>query len=300
MKVFRRALPMAATLMLAVVVPVAAAPPSEVIVLEGATSAEGIATGRGSTFYAGDLFAGDIYRGDYQRGTADLFIDAPEGRMALGLKYDQRTRLLFVAGGFSGQAHLYDSVTGADVATYQLGGVVNDVIDVRGGAWFTDSVQPHLYFVPVSPTGVPGPAETLVLTGPAAQITGDFNLNGIEATPNGDTLLVAHSANAAIYTVDPTTGASAVIAGVTVPNADGIILNGRDLWVVQNFDNKVTRWRLSPDLSSGTLVKTITSPLFQIPTTGALHGNRLAVVNAKFDTGLPPTASQYEVILVDR
>lgn len=300
MKVLRRALPMAATLMLAVVVPVAAAPPGDVIVLEGATSAEGIATGRGSTFYAGDLFAGDIYRGDYQRGTADLFIDAPDGRMAVGLKYDQRTGLLFVAGGFSGQAHLYDSVTTADVATYQLGGVINDVIDVRGGAWFTDSVQPHLYFVPVSPTGVPGPAQTLVLTGPAAQITGDFNLNGIEATPNGATLLVAHSANAAIYTVDPTTGASAVIAGVTVPNADGIILSGRDLWVVQNFDNKVTRWRLSPDLSSGTLVKTITSPLFQIPTTGALHGNRLAVVNAKFDTGLPPTASQYEVVLVDR
>ena len=32
-----------------------------VILLPGATSAEGIAKGRGSTFYAGDLFAGDIF-----------------------------------------------------------------------------------------------------------------------------------------------------------------------------------------------------------------------------------------------
>ncbi|MGH3859051.1 hypothetical protein [Actinokineospora sp.] len=304
MKVLRRnlsSLPVAAALILAAVVPAAAAPASAVIVLPGARSAEGVATGRGSTFFAGDLFAGDIYRGDYQRGTAELFRDVPAGRMALGVKYDKRTDLLFVAGGFNGQAHLYDGTTGADVATYQLGGAVNDVVVVvRGGAWFTDSFQPHLYFVPVSPTGEPGPAQTLVLTGPAGEITGDFNLNGIEATPNGDTLLVAHTANAAIYTVDPETGAGAVVAGVDVPNADGIVLNGRDLWVVQNFQNQVTRWRLSPDLSSGTLVKTITSPLFQIPTTAALHGNTLAVVNAKFDTGLPPTASQYEVILVDR
>ena len=33
---------------------------SEVIVLPGADSAEGIATGAGSTFYAGEIFTGDI------------------------------------------------------------------------------------------------------------------------------------------------------------------------------------------------------------------------------------------------
>ena len=43
----------------------------------------------------------------------------------------------------------------------------------------------------------------------------------------------------------------------------------------------------------------ITSPAFQVPATVARHGNRLAVVNAKFDTGFPPTAAQYEVVLVD-
>jgi hypothetical protein len=42
----------------------------------------------------------------------------------------------------------------------------------------------------------------------------------------------------------------------------------------------------------------ITSDLFQTPTTAARFGSRLAVVNAKFDTGIPPTADQYEVVLV--
>ena len=51
---------------------------TEVIVLPGASPAEGIAAGRGATFYAGDLLRGDIFRGDLVRGTAELFIEVPE------------------------------------------------------------------------------------------------------------------------------------------------------------------------------------------------------------------------------
>jgi len=42
----------------------------------------------------------------------------------------------------------------------------------------------------------------------------------------------------------------------------------------------------------------VRSDLFQTPTTAAHFGNRLAVVHAKFDTGIPPKADQYEMILV--
>jgi hypothetical protein len=69
---------------------------------------------------------------------------------------------------------------------------------------------------------------------------------------------------------------------------------------VQNFSNRISGIRLSPDLGSGVTEKVITSNLFQIPTTVARHGNRLAVVNAKFDTGFPPSATQYEAVIVDR
>jgi hypothetical protein len=152
-----------------------------------------------------------------------------------------------------------------------------------------------------SPAGIPGPSRTLELSGPAAAISGisgEVNLNGIQATANGTTLIVAHSANAQLYTVNPATGASARIAGVSVPNVDGIVLEAGRLWAVQNFSNQIARIRLAPDFSSGVVEEVITSDLFQIPTTAARFGSRLAVVNAKFDTGIPPTADQYEVILV--
>ncbi len=295
-------------LMAALAAPAVAARPAEVIVLPGASSAEGIAAGRGATFYAGDLFLGDIFRGNLQRGTAELFVDAPDGRMAVGMAVNLAHDLLFVAGGFTGQAYIYDLRSGATVASYQFAApatsLVNDVALTKDGAWFTDSFQAQLYFVPVSRAGVPGPTfRTLALSGPAAAISGvsgAVNLNGIQATANGKTLIVAHSANAQLYTVDPATGASATIAGVSVPNVDGIVLEAGRLWAVQNFSNQVSRIRLAPDLSSGVVEAVITSELFQIPTTAARFGSRLAVVNAKFDTGIPPTADQYEVILVDR
>jgi sugar lactone lactonase YvrE len=294
-------------LMAGVAAPAVASRTAEVIVLPGASSAEGIAAGRGATFYAGDLFAGDIFRGNVQRGTAELFIDAPEGRMALGMKVDVAHHLLFVAGGFTGQGYVYDLRTGATVASYQFAApgpatappttVINDVTITRYGAWFTDSRQAQLYFVPVSHSGVPGQFRTLGVSGPAADTSGDFNLNGIAATANGKTLIVAHSTKGQLYTVDPRTGVSATIAGVSVPTVDGIVLEGRRLWAVQN-SNQVSRIRLGRHLTSGVVEKVITSDLFQTPSTAARFGSRLAVVNAKFDTGFPPTAKQYEVVLV--
>lgn len=272
------------------------------IVLPGATSAEGVAAGAGNTFYAGDLFAGDIFRGDVKKGTASLFIDAPQGRQALGLKADLKHHLLFVAGGFTGQAYVYNLNSGATVATYQMGtaggSIINDVALTSHGAWFTDSSQAKLYFVPVDGYGQPGAFVTLPVTGPDSDTSGQFNNNGIAATPDGDTLLVAHTAKATVFKVDPKTGASTPITGVNVSNVDGIGLRGHELWAVQNFDNKVTRWGLDSHFASGVLQKTITSASFEVPTTAALFGKTLAVVNSKFDTGFPPTATQFEVNLV--
>ena len=86
---------------------------------------------------------------------------------------------------------------------------------------------------------------------------------------------------------------------VSVPAVGGIVPAGRRLWAVQNFSNQVTRIRLDPQLTSGVVEEVITSDLFRVPTTAARFGSRLAVVNANFDTGIPPTADQDEVVLVD-
>jgi hypothetical protein len=286
--------------------PATAAPPKDpVIVLEGASSAEGIAAGEGTTFYAGDLMRGDIYRGDIRSGKAELFIDVSgfdaTQRAAVGMKADAGNDLLFVAGGATGKAYVYDTGSGEHVKDYTLApGFINDVTLTGEGAWFTNSAAPELYFIPVGPHGKLGGLQTLKLSGPAAELSGSFSLNGIAAADDGRALIVAHSGLGKLFTVDPETGASAVIAGVDVPNVDGILVRGSQLWAVQNFSNQISRVRLADDLASGEIRKVITSADFKVPTTVAFFGNTrfgstLAAVNAKFND---TTATQYEVVLV--
>ena len=69
---------------------------------------------------------------------------------------------------------------------------------------------------------------------------------------------------------------------------------------MQNELDQVVRARLSPDLASGAVEETIRDEDFQIPTTLIVEDDGLAVVNAKFDTGIPPTADRFEVVLIDR
>jgi sugar lactone lactonase YvrE len=268
------------------------------IPLPGASSAEGIAKGKGSTFYAGDLGRGDIFRGDVREGTAELFIDAPEGRAAVGLKADVKHDLLFVSGGATGQAYVYDTRTGDAVADFQLATgdtFINDVTLTRDGAYFTDSRSATLYLLPVDDDGAPGEPRTITLSGPAAAVTPGFNLNGITSVDRGRTLIVAHSANQALYTVDPETGESAAIETDALPNVDGILARGDTVYAVQNRSNQVSRIDLSRDLSSGEVEDVITSPLFDVPTTVALFGRTLALANAKFGAVDP---GGYEVVTV--
>jgi sugar lactone lactonase YvrE len=274
----------------------------QVILLPGATSAESVAAGQGSTFYAGDLFSGDIFRGDIRKGTAELFIDAPEGRMAAGLKADLRHNLLFVAGLFTGQAYVYDLRTGATVASYQLaatGKIINDVTLTAKGAWITDSAEAKLFFIPVGRDGKPGAVRTLTVTGAASDTSQDINIAGIAATPNGRTLIVTQARTGLLYKVNTATGASTLIEGIVAPDVDGIVLDGQRLWAVQNFTNQISNYNLSRDLSTGTLNKVITSPAFAVPTGAALFGHRLAVANAHLDSGIPPTSPTYEVVVVN-
>ncbi len=273
---------------------------------------EGIAVGAGSTFYVGSLTTGDIYRGDLRSAAGGVFIDAPPGRAAVGLKADQAHRLLFVAGGATGAADVYDLRSGARVATYQFApsgeALLNDVVLTGHGAYFTDSFNPVLYRIPIGSRGTLGQGSTIALTGPAATIVpGAPNLNGIEATPDGSTLIVNHTALGQLFTVDPATGESETIDvdGLTAGTLDGLLLAGRQLWIVENFANRLVQVTLSPDLTSGAITSVISSSLFRVPTTVAEHGDRLAVVNGRFDLGLPPPfgsgappGTDFDVVLV--
>ena len=126
-----------------------------------------------------------------------------------------------------------------------------------------------------------------------------FNANGIDATPDGDALIVVNSGQGTLFNVNPTSGHAQLIdlGGASVSAGDGLLLDGKILYVVRNQLNQIAVIRLAPDLSSGVLKGTITNPAFDVPTTLTEHGKRLYAVNARFTT--PPTPSTtYDVVQI--
>jgi sugar lactone lactonase YvrE len=281
------------------------APFPDIIPLPDGFRPEGIASGQGTTFYVGSIPTGAVYRGDLSTGAGDVLVPAQEGRAAIGLKYDDRTGLLFVAGGPTGYAYVYDGKSGANVAEIMLTDLpsfINDVVITRNAVYFTNSFQPILYKVALEEDGtLPDPpvVEPIPLGGDYQFTPGAFNANGIDATPNGKMLIIVNSTEGAVYTVDPDTGVATRIDLGTggVPNGDGILLQGRTLYVVQNQLNQIAVVDLSPGFASGEIVDLLTNSAFDVPTTIAKFSNALYAVNARF--GTPPTPdTEYDVVRV--
>lgn len=260
---------------------------------------EGIAVGDGATFYVGSIPTGAVYRGDLRTGKGSTLVAGVAGRSAIGVEHDRGK--LFVAGGATGKAFVYDARTGALVRQLQLAtgsgaSFVNDVAVGKRAAWFTDSNRAVLYRVPLSKNGVPAQVSQAVpLTGDFKMVAG-FNLNGIDATADGKTLVVVQSATGTLFRVTPGGATTAIdLRGATMTNGDGLLLHGRTLYVVQNRDNKVSVVSLEKGLTAGRVTGTITNPAFDVPTTIDRHGTRLYVVNARFGT-TPGPSTTYSVV----
>jgi sugar lactone lactonase YvrE len=252
---------------------------------------EGIAIGRWKTFYVGSLAGAGIYRGDLRSGEGAVLVPG-EGRTFTGLEVARDGRL-WAAGGPDGVGYAFDTETGATLATIQLAApgeatFVNDVVVTKRAAWFTDSMRPVLYRVPIGQDGEVGAVETIDLTGQIEFVAGEFNLNGIDASWRGKTLLVINSTTGLLYAVDPETETATEVdlGGATLPNGDGILLVGRRLYVVQNTLNQVAVVRLRHGFESGEVVRTITSDGFDVPTTIAKSWHSLYAVNARFGTAV--------------
>jgi sugar lactone lactonase YvrE len=197
-------------------------------------------------------------------------------------------------------AFVYDADTGAELASYQLASTspptfVNDVVVTKDGAYFTDSFKPFLYRVPIARDGeLSTSSEAIPLSGDITY-QADFNVNGIDATPNGKTLVIVQSNTGQLFTVEPPSGDAERIdlGGATVPGGDGLLLEGRTLYVVQGGNSQVGVVALARDLESGMIIGSITSPGFDVPTTIAEFGKRLYVVNARFTTPPTPTTEYW-------
>jgi sugar lactone lactonase YvrE len=268
----------------------------DVIVLPKGFQPEGIEVGKGTTFYVGSVANGAIYRGDLRTGRGAEFIPGASGRRVTGIEFDQRKQRLFAAGHSTGKAYVFSARTRALLRTYELGTAptfINDVVVTRSAAYFTDSQKPVLYKVPICKGGGLGDAQTIHLSGDYVHVDGAFNLNGIDATPNGKTLVAVQSTGGKLYRINPATGAATLIQlanGESVPRGDGILLDGKTLYVVQNTDNAVAVIDLSANLGSGTVRTRLTDGEFKVPTTIDDFGNRLYAVNARFGVGDPANA----------
>ncbi len=288
----------------ALTVPVAgAAPFPDVVDLPGGFFPEGITAGAGHTAYVGSLADGTILTVDVRTGAQDTLVPGTPGRIAVGMAFDRSTGDLWVAGGPDGKGYVYDGTTGMELAVLDLtpGGFVNDVAITKDAAYFTDSFAPQLYVVPLTRSGaIAGPPTTVPLGGDFQFQPGQFNANGIVASPSGRTLIVVNSFFGELYAVDPATGvADAIDLGGATVNGDGLVLAGRTLYAVEGSKNQITEVALAPGFGSGTVTGALVSPAYDVPTTAARIGNDLYAVNAKFGTPPLPT-TPYEIVRVGR
>ncbi len=254
---------------------------------------EGIEAGRGTTVYVGSLRDGSIWRGNVRTGRGEVWAD-PVGAPTVGLAFDRRHKLLWAAGGPSGQIRAYDVRTGDLVRTYTVpgSGFLNDLTVTRTGVYVTDSRVQRLAVVRF------GRAGTLAPTATTVPITGDFvygagfNANGI--VDRKGYLLVVQSSTGQLFRIDPDTGVSMRVdtGGTSLVNGDGLELRGNRLYVVRNRDNLVVPLRLSGNLLRARALAPITGAT-DVPTTATFVAGRLYVVNARFGNASPTTADYW-------
>ena len=289
-----------------------ARPFPDVIALPDGFWPEGIDFGRGTTFYVGSIASGAVFRGDARTGEGYLLVPAQPGRENAGVRYDARGDRLFVAGGTTGEAYVYDAATGESLATYRLADpsvgatLVNDVVVLRDAVYITDSYRDVLYRIPLGEGGAlagQDAVQSIPLTGDFVSIPDAFagNANGIAATPGGKRVIVVNTTTGRLYLVDPQTGVTAEIdlGGGSVPGGDGILLVGRTLYVVQGDANRIAVVHLDAHFTRGTIERVIDDADLAFPSTVARLGTSLYAVNARFDVTPGPDVA-YQVVRMTR
>jgi len=273
---------------------------------------EGIAVGRGSTFYVGSISEGSVYRGDLRTGQGAVLTDPFGAFTTIGIDVDQRNRV-WVAGGPSGTARVYDGDTGDLLQVYALtapfSSFINDVIVTEDAAWFTDSGTqnspdpggfvfagtPRIFEIPLGPGGALPDAGEIEEIAVAVDDLTFPNLNGIETAPWSGELLVNHTTAGAVFGVDTVTGAASEVYSGELDGADGMSRRGRTLYVVDNATAEIDEIRLDPSSSTGTLIRSLPVTGSETPTTSALFGSAIYAVDARFGSMTGP----YKVFRVD-
>jgi sugar lactone lactonase YvrE len=271
--------------------------PAPGLLLEGI----GVDPKRQSFYVSGVNDGGRIYRG--QVGVETLEVWQPGGvdgrTTARGIDVDDLGRV-FVAGGPSGRLWVFaaDGQTLASLAT-PAGTFLNDVaIGQDGAAYFTDSNQPRIWRVAQGTGGAWQATLWLDASATIPVVLPGFNLGGIVATPDGRTLLVSQGTTGRLWRIDIATQSITEVdlGGASIVNADGIVLRGHTLWVVQNFARQITELALAGDWASARVASLTPTPATRTFTTAKIANGRLLLVDSQFGQTAPFAAINRVVV----
>ena len=294
----------AAALAVAVAAPVHAAPARTSYLIQPTGAAddavypEGVAATRGSTFFVGSTTDGTIYRGRLSKPNVKPFLPGGEdGRtMAVGMKVHEGK--LFVAGGATGRFFIYEIDSMDLLGSFQVEPAasetaptfLNDVaVAPNGAAFVTDSVRPVLYRVGPRQHGTDGVRTLKVFrdftSGTPLKYEEGFNVNGIAVSEDGRYVVLTQTNTGELFRVRISDGQVRKINldGASV-GGDGLVLTGSLLYAVEWAGDvgRIVKIRLNEELTSGRVLKRVAKPSFDDPTTAAIAGNRMLVVNSQF------------------
>src|SRR5262249_46125267 len=131
------------------------------------------------------------------------FIPGAPGKQAVGMKV--AAGKLYVAGGFSGAARVYDIATKRVVASFETGGggFLNDlVVTKKGDVFVTDSLRPMLWRIKAAQVAAGRGTPEGIPIEPEIQYNPGFNLNGIVALKGGRELVVVQTNTRKLFRID--------------------------------------------------------------------------------------------------
>jgi sugar lactone lactonase YvrE len=271
--------------------------PSAGILLEGI----GYDPQREVFYVSGVNDGGRIYRGRVHEEALEVWQPGGvDGRTtARGIDVDSAGRV-FVAGGPSGRLWVFsaDGATLASLAT-AAGTFLNDVaVGADGAAYFTDSNQARIWRVTQGAAGAWQAELWLDASATVPVVLPGFNLGGIVATPDGRWLLVAQGTTGRLWRIDIATKAITPVdlGTASIVNADGIVLRGHRLWVVQNFARQITELALGGQWGAASVVSVTPTPADRTFTTAKIAKGRLLIVDSQFGFA-PPFAAEDRVVV---
>jgi hypothetical protein len=282
---------------------------------------EGIELGRNQDFFVGTLAfsgnhtnAGAIYKGNLLTGEGQVLVQ-PTGKPLAGLSYDARTDYLYATTGFANPnrergVKVYTGTSGLLLAEIIFGDemVINDLLVTERAVYCTDSINPTLYKIPLEDDGkvFSSVAEKIEMIG--FEQVERTNANGLAGDFDGKELVVINSRTGVLYLVDTESGIATPVdiqgEEQLFVRGDGLYMDGRTLYIMQNFTQKIAVVQLSDDLTQGTFIKNLVSDDFAVPTTITGYGDCIYAINTHYleltAEGADPTLVQTEVVKVNK